>query len=91
MMTAPRTARIEFLNGPLEGDSVEVPLDDDGLPPELHTVDQMSAYDTAMDPTAGLASSVATQFYERDVAIRGDGIVHVYVWKGEHLNTGLAA
>ncbi len=91
MMTAPQTIRVEFLNGPLEGDFVEVPLDADGMPPLLHTVDQLSALDMAMDPSAGLSSTVATQFYERDVAIRGDSIVHVYVWKGESLDTGLAA
>lgn len=82
--------KVMHVGGPNDGDTVEVEVGSDGLPPELHTEDVMTAQDWTVDPATQLYSDISTQFYERDVRLDDDGIRHVYVWKGEQLH-GLAA
>ncbi len=84
-VTAPNTTEVEHFGGPFDGYFQAVPVDSDGNPPEFYTVDVIGAGDPSIDPSTGPTAQIATQFYEREMRVGGDGPRWVFVWHGEHM------
>lgn len=82
-MTRPQTVNVEHVGGPYDGYVMPVQADEDGNPPEFYTLDRLGPTDISADPSSGPIGQIATQFYDRELRVDGDGPRWVFVYRGE--------
>jgi hypothetical protein len=87
---AQQYVEVEHLGGPYDGETVRVPADEAGCPPEYYTLNDVTAIDHSIDPGSGPISQIATQFYDLDMIVDGARLRQVYRWRGETITDAAA-
>lgn len=75
-MTLPRTLPFEHVGGPADGGTVEVPVDENDVPVEMHILSDFTGTDITVNPAAALSAMPLRATYYRAVNENGD-----YVFK----------
>jgi hypothetical protein len=77
-VAAPRIATVQLVGGIYDGAYVDVPLDENGDPPDVRMYTNTSAADHTMDPGRGPIARVITHIYERTLGVGPNGPTWYY-------------
>lgn len=79
------TANFEHVNGPYDGCSLPVEVDENGVPAERYVFGDLTDTDLRRDPTRMSLADTASSFYERDVRMTPDGVEYVFRFAGQDI------
>lgn len=89
-VATPRIVSVQLSGGAFDGAYVDVPLDENGQPPQYRWWENTTARDISVNPAYGPTARMVTHFYELDTIVDADGVRWLYRWTGDEISDAAA-